>query len=304
MSGGTAPFRCGTVALAGRTNVGKSTILNRLVAQKLAIIADKPQTTRHTILGVRSLEGAQIGFLDTPGIHTPRHRMNRLMVDAAFEAAASADVVAVVIEAPDGIGPGDLFLFRRVGARRGGQKALLILNKIDQMPREDLLPLIASASAQGRFDAIVPFSARTGENEDRLLAALADLLPAAPPAWPEDTLTDQPARRLVAEFVREKILDATRQELPHETGVIIDRWRERDDGLIEIEASILCERDSQKGILIGAGGRALKRIGTQARADAEALVGARIMLRLHVKVAAGWREDPRLLREMGIGEEP
>lgn len=294
--------RAGRAALVGRTNVGKSTLLNRLVEEKISIVSASAQTTRNRIVGVRTLPEAQIAFIDTPGIHKPKHRMNRIMVTTAIETTQGADVVLFIVDAADGIGPGDRYIARVLSARVSGPPVIMVLNKVDLLKKERLLPLIGQAVAEWGFDEHVPLSALRGDNCDRLLEVIISKLPPAPAMFSEDTLTDQGSRRLVGEFVREKILRQVRQELPHETAVFVERWNEREDGLVEIDAVILCERDSQKAILIGRGGGVLKRVGTDARLEAEALLGVRIMLRLHVKVVAGWREDPAILREMGIEE--
>ena len=307
MSGGRqaaeTTHRAGFAALVGRTNVGKSTLLNTLVQQKIAIVSESPQTTRHRILGVRTMPGAQIAFLDTPGIHKPQHRMNRMMVSAALDSLRQVDLVLFLVDAAAGIGPGDRHMARILRSESGMPPVILVLNKVDLVRKPDLLPQIESASLSGAYAEIVPVSAREGDNCDRLLDVIVSCLPEGPPLYPPDTLTDQTERRLVGEIIREKILARTRQELPQETAVVIDRWIEREDGLIEIDAVIYCEKESQKPIIIGRGGRLLKRIGTEARQEIEALLSARVMLRPWVKVREGWREDVAILREMGIGGE-
>jgi len=295
--------RAGFAALVGRTNVGKSTLLNTLVQQKIAIVSESPQTTRHRILGVRTMPGAQIAFLDTPGIHKPQHRMNRMMVSAALDSLRQVDLVLFLVDAAAGIGPGDRHMARILRSESGMPPVILVLNKVDLVRKPDLLPQIESASLSGAYAEIVPVSAREGDNCDRLLDVIVSCLPEGPPLYPPDTLTDQTERRLVGEIIREKILARTRQELPQETAVVIDRWIEREDGLIEIDAVIYCEKESQKPIIIGRGGSLLKRIGTEARQEIEALLSARVMLRPWVKVREGWREDVAILREMGIGGE-
>ena len=307
MSGGRqaaeTTHRAGFAALVGRTNVGKSTLLNTLVRQKIAIVSESPQTTRHRILGVRTMPGAQIAFLDTPGIHKPQHRMNRMMVSAALDSLRQVDLVLFLVDAAAGIGPGDRHMARILRSESGMPPVILVLNKVDLVRKPDLLPQIESASLSGAYAEIVPVSAREGDNCDRLLDVIVSCLPEGPPLYPPDTLTDQTERRLVGEIIREKILARTRQELPQETAVVIDRWIEREDGLIEIDAVIYCEKESQKPIIIGRGGSLLKRIGTEARQEIEALLSARVMLRPWVKVREGWREDVAILREMGIGGE-
>ena len=293
-------MRAGFVALVGRPNVGKSTLLNRLVGTKLAIVSDKPQTTRTRIAGVRNYPGAQVVFLDTPGIHRPTHRMNVRMVDAAVDSIRQADVVAVLAEATD----------RRAGRGEGhvlgplaavGVPVVLVLNKVDLVPRPSLLPLIDAWRGRRAFAEIVPVSAATGENVDRLERVLIDLLPEGEPLYPTDYLTDHPERFFVAETVREKVLESTHAELPFSTAVVVDRFEEADErGLMRLYCSILVERESQKPILIGRGGEAIKRIGTAARLDLERFFDARVFLDLRVKVRADWREDGRLLDQLGV----
>ena len=293
--------RAGFVAIVGRTNVGKSTLLNQLLGEKVAIVSDLPQTTRHRILGVRTLPHAQIAFLDTPGIHRPRHRMNRLMVSAALQALGQVDVVLFMLDASQGIGPGDRYVARLLREIPAGRPVVVVLNKVDRVLKPGLLPMIEAISRDWSFGEIVPLSALSGENCDRLLEVVVRLLPEGDPLYPPDALTDQPERRLVTELIREKILAATRQELPHETAVMIDAWRAREDGLVEIAATIYCERDSQKAIIVGRGGGLLKKVGTGARLEIERVLGARVMLRLWVKVRRGWRENESILRQLGIG---
>lgn len=300
MSRNTTPHRAGVVTLAGRANVGKSTLLNRLVGEKVSIVSDVPQTTRHRILGVVTLPGAQIAFLDTPGIHKPQHRMNRLMVSAALDAVRDVDLVLWLVDASEGIGPGDRYI-GRILRGEGMPPCVLVLNKADRIAKPRLLPLIGQADALFSPAEIVPVSALTGDNCDRLQSVVLARLPEAPPLYPADTLTDQTERRLVAELVRERVLESTRQEIPHETAVTVDRWEEGEGGLVDISATIHCERESQKAILIGRGGAVMKQVGTGARAGIEQLLDRRVMLRLWVRVTREWRENERLLHEMGIG---
>lgn len=293
-------MRAGFVALVGRPNVGKSTLLNRLVGTKLAIVSDKPQTTRTRIAGVRTYPDAQAVFLDTPGIHRPAHRMNVRMVDAAVESIRQADVVAVLAEATDRrAGRGEGHVLERLSGVEA--PVVLVLNKIDLVPRPSLLPLIDGWSARRPFAEIVPVSAATGENVERLERVLIDLLPEGEPLYPTDYLTDHPERFFVAETVREKVLEFTRAELPFSTAVVVDRFEEPDErGLMRLYCSILVERESQKPILVGRGGEAIKRIGTAARLDLERFFDARVFLDLRVKVRADWREDDRLLDRLGV----
>lgn len=293
--------RSGFAALLGWTNVGKSTLLNRLVGVKLAAVADVAQTTRHRIVGARTdPEGGQILFVDTPGLHEPRHRMNRAMVETARQSLAAADVVLLVVDAARGLGPGDREAVEALGARRA--ESILVLNKVDLVrPKERLLPLMAVGAGELGFAEVVPVSAKTGEGCDALIAATRARLPESPPLYPDDYLTDQPERLLAAEWIREKLLRETRQELPHATAVRIDGWEEREDGLLAIEASILVERDSHKKIVIGKGGGLLKRVGIAAREELEAFLERRVYLRLWVQVRPDWRNREGILRDLGIG---
>jgi GTP-binding protein Era len=293
-----AGFRCGVVVLAGRANVGKSTLMNRLVGRDLSIVSEVPQTTRIPVRGVLHADGLQIVFLDTPGIHKPRHLMNEEMVRLATRAFAEADVVVVLADAAEGIGPGDRFVFERL--RQAGARSLLVLNKIDRIAKERLLPMIEEASRPGLFEEIVPLSARTGENCDRLLRVLADRMPVGPPLFPPDMLTDLPQRLRVAEIVREQVFRKTREEVPHATAVLVESLDAEPGGLVRIAATIYVDKESQKAIVIGEGGRQIKAIGSDARRGLEALLGARVHLALWVKVRAGWRDDPAVLRLLGL----
>jgi len=294
-------FKSGHVALAGWTNVGKSTLLNRLVGEKLAAVADVPQTTRHRIMGVLTLaDRGQIVFVDTPGFHHPRERMNRAMVGAAREALTAAEVVLLVVDAEKGIGRGDAEVARMIADT--AVPALAVLNKIDRVePKSRLLDLMKIAVDQWGLAEAIPISATTGSGCDLLIERVLHHLPEGEPSFPDDFLTDQPQRVLAAEWVREKILHRMREEIPHAAAVVVDRWVERADGLVEIEATIFVERDSQKGIVIGKGGGVLKEVGSEARADIEHLLERRVFLSLRVEGRPDWRNDPRVLSELGIG---
>ncbi|HKQ97452.1 MAG TPA: GTPase Era [Candidatus Polarisedimenticolia bacterium] len=289
--------RCGFVALVGRPNVGKSTLMNRLVGAKLSIVSDVPQTTRVPVRGILHRPGLQIVFIDTPGIHKPRHRLNEEMVKIAVDVLRTVDVVAVLVDASDGYGPGDRYVFDRV--RDAHARAHLVLNKIDGMKKDDLLPLIQEAAGTGLFDEIVPVSARTGENCDRLEQVLASKMPVGPAHFPPDVLTDLPQRLRTAELIREQVFTRMRQEVPHAAAVLVEQFEE-EGGLLRIGATILVERDTQKGIVIGEGGRMIKEIGTAARHALEADFGRKVHLALWVKVKASWRDDPELLRMLGL----
>lgn len=296
MSAPAPEHRCGIVAVLGRPNVGKSTLVNRLVGEKVSIVSPVPQTTRNRIRGISSLPGAQIVFLDTPGIHRPHYRMNRRMVEAALEACDGVDLIYLMAES-GGLGPGDRFVIRSL--RRKGPPVILVLNKADRIRKPDLLPLLDAASKEYAFAEIVPISARTGDNVDRLLEQTISRMPVGPPLFPADLMTDRHERFLVGEIIREKICLATRQEVPHETAVLVELWNE-SGGKIHIEASIIVEKENQKGILIGRHGSLLKRVGTEARGDIERLLGRHVFLKLWVKVSRGWRESASILERMGI----
>ena len=293
--------RAGRVAIVGWTNVGKSTLLNRLVGEKLAAVADVPQTTRHRIVGVLPVVGrGQIVFVDTPGFHRARERMNRALVESARGALASVDLALLVIDAFKGAGRGDADVARAIAA--AGVPAIGVLNKIDRVtPKAKLLPLMKTVIDGWGLAEVLPVSSTTGEGRELLIERIFHRLPVGPPLFEDDVLTDQPERALAAEWVREKILHHTQEEIPHAAAVLVRRWLEREDGLVEIEAAIFVERESQKGIVIGAGGALLKRVGTEARADIETLLHRKVFLVLRVEVRPGWRNDPRSLGEFGIG---
>jgi GTP-binding protein Era len=300
-------FRSGYVSLVGRPNAGKSTLLNRLVGAKLAIVSDKPQTTRTRILGVKNYEAGaagedagQIIFVDTPGVHRPLHRMNVRMVDAAVEAAGDVDLVAWVVDASEPPGAGTNYVLDII--KKSGQPTVLVLNKIDRIAKLKLLPIIDRFRQQHEFAEIVPVSALTGDNIDRLERALLAQLPEGEALFPEDYLTDQPERTLAAEMVREQVLAHTRDELPFTTAVVVDQFQEPDQegGLLRLFCTIYVEQPSQKPIVIGRAGEMIKTIGTAARAELEAFFGCRVFLDLHVKVKPDWREDERLLDTLGV----
>jgi len=297
-------MKSGFVSFIGRPNAGKSTLLNRLVGTKLAIVSDKPQTTRTRILGVRNYPDAQVVFLDTPGIHRPLHRMNVRMVDAAVETIREVDVVGLVMDASEPAGKGDTFVFDLV--KDVSAPVLLVLNKIDLMKKNRLLPIIERWAADGRFAEIVPISASTGDNVDRLERVIIDRLPEGEPMYPSDYLTDQPERFFAAEIVREKLLQLTHAEIPFSSAVIIDKFEEPTDAspLLRLFCTIVVDRESHKPIVIGRGGDMIKRIGTAAREELERFFDTKVYLDLHVRVKSEWREDDRVLGEIGLGREP
>jgi len=293
-------MKSGFVSLIGRPNAGKSTLLNHIVGTKVAIVSDKPQTTRTRILGVKNYPDGQVVFVDTPGIHKPMHKMNARMVEAAVQSTREVDVLALVVDATLRTGAGDRFVIGVV--RKAGRPTVLALNKIDAIAKNVLLPLIDWYRQQHEFADIVPISASTGDGVDRLERALLERLPEGEPLYPDDYLTDQPERTLVAEIVREKLLHHTRDELPYTTAVVVERFEEPDaGGLMKLYCAILVEHESQKPIVIGKQGAMIKRIGTEARHELEAFFATRVFLDLHVKVRADWREDERILGELGLG---
>jgi GTPase len=294
-------FRSGYVALIGRPNAGKSTLLNRLVGEKIAAVSNKPQTTRHKIKGVVTLDNGQIVFVDTPGVHKPGFLLNRRMMSAVHDAILSVDLVVLMRDASVSTGNGDRFVLELV--KDSGAKALVVLNKIDKVhEKEQLLPLIDFYSKEYDFQAIIPVSALKGDAVTGLLDEIVKHLPEGEPIFAEDELTDQPMRMIVAEMVREKILATTGEEIPYVTAVVTEKWDESDPERPVIYCAIYVERPSQKGIIIGKGGSKLKQIGSEARRDIEALLGRHIHLQLFVKVVEDWRNRSRDLDEMGIRE--
>ena len=295
-------MKAGFVSFIGRPNAGKSTLLNRLVGSKIAIVSDKPQTTRTRILGVKNYADAQVVFLDTPGIHRPLHRMNVRMMHTAVEAMREVDVLGVVVDASEPPGKGDRFvvdLIRDVKA-----PIVVILNKVDLIRKTRLLPIIDSYAREGRFAEIVPISAATGENVDRLERVLIDRLPEGEPLYPADYLTDQPERVLAGEIVREKLLQFTHAEIPFSSAVVVDRFEEPagGSGMLRLFCTIVVDRESHKPIVVGRAGEMIKKIGTAAREDLERFFGTKVFLDLHVRVKSEWREDDRVLSQIGIGE--
>jgi GTP-binding protein Era len=297
-------MKAGYVAFVGRPNAGKSTLLNALVGSKIAIVSDKPQTTRTRILGVKTLPEAQLVFVDTPGVHRPLHRLNVRMVDAAVDAVRQVDVVALVVDAAEATGAGTRYLLDMVAEVR--TPVVLVLNKIDLVQKAALLPRMDWFRQQRTFADIVPVSARSGDGVDRLEQVLVTHLPDGDAMFPEDYLTDQPERVIASELVREQVLVHTRDELPFATAVTIDGFEEasREEGgertLLRIYCSILVDRESQKPILIGRAGDMIKRIGTAARLELERFFAAKVFLDLQVKVRPDWRENERVLDDIGV----
>lgn len=293
-------MKFGSVAIIGRSNVGKSTLLNRLLNEKIAIVSDKPQTTRTRILGVAHMEGAQIVFLDTPGLHEPHHLLNRRMVRTTLETFDDADVLYVVVEATSQPGPGDLAVIEHVkqAVAKQARPVVLVINKVDLVNKARLLPLMEQYLRIFPWTEMVPLSAETGDNVDRLLAVTPSLLAEGEATYNEDVVTDQSMRTLAAELIREKILQQTYEEVPHSVAVEIEQFQETKK-MTKIAAVVLVEKESQKGILIGKQGERLKIVGTAARQDMERLFGVKVFLQLWVKVRESWREDEQTLAELG-----
>jgi len=293
-------MKSGFVSFIGRPNAGKSTLINRLVGAKIAIVSDKPQTTRTRILGVKNYADAQVVFLDTPGIHRPLHRMNVRMVDAAVDTIREVDVLGLVVDVAEPPGKGDKFVLDLV--RHAKAPVFLILNKIDLVKKSRLLPIIEQFSTAGTFAEIIPLSASTGDNVDRLERALIDRLPEGERLYPEDYLTDQPERFFAAEIVREKLLQFTHAEIPFSSAVVVDRFEEPSDAkaILKLYCTIVVDRESQKPIVVGRGGEMIKKIGTAAREDLERFFDSRVFLDLHVRVKSEWREDDAVLDDIGL----
>ncbi|MBK6722289.1 MAG: GTPase Era [Acidobacteria bacterium] len=292
-------FRSGYVAFIGRPNAGKSTLLNRLVGEKIAAVSNKPQTTRHKIQGIVSREDGQIVFVDTPGVHKPGHLLNRRMMAAVHDAILNVDLIVLMRDASVSTGNGDRFVFELV--KDSGKPALLVLNKIDKIKaKSDLLPLIDGYSGEHEFAEIIPISALKGDAIDILLTQIVKHLPVGDPIFGEDEMTDQPLRSIAAEMVREKILASTGEEIPYVTAVVPEVWDDSDPEITRIFCAIYVERASQKKIVIGKGGSRIKDVGTKARIDIEKLIGKKVFLKLFVKVVEDWRNRERDLDEMGV----
>lgn len=289
--------RSGSVGFVGRPNAGKSTLMNRILREKIAIVSDKPQTTRHRLVGILTDEHGQMVIIDTPGVHKPRHRMNRRMVKIAVQALTEVDLVCLLADAATAFGSGDRYMLSLLGQL--ARRPILALNKVDVVSKPKLLPLIERYAEADLFDEIVPISALHGDGVDLLVDLIWQRLPIGPPMYDVELSTVHPERFLVAERIREKVLHNTREELPFSTAVLITGWDEdADTGFVSIRAEILVEKDSQRRILIGRGGQMIKKIGTLARADLEAFLEHRIFLDLHVRSEPGWREKTHILAEL------
>ena len=294
------PFRSGFVSIIGRPNAGKSTLLNALVGEKLAIVTRKPQTTRNRIQGIVSVErrgkkpAGQIVLIDTPGVHKPINSLNRRMMKEVYDSLEGCDLLLLIVDATAKLGRGDKFVLEII--KKSGQMAFLLLNKVDALNKQELLPLISQYQQLHEFTEVIPISALKGEGLDKLLDAVIRVLPEGPRYFPKDQVTDQPERFLVAELIREQVLLATEQEVPYATTVLIDQYEEGAK-LTRIAATIYCERDGQKAILIGKQGSTLKKIGTASRLQIEKLLNIKVFLELFVKVRPGWRDSRQFVEE-------
>lgn len=291
-------YKSGFVAVIGRPNVGKSTLINKIIGQKVAITSDKPQTTRSRIQCILTLDDAQIIFLDTPGIHKPKFKLGEYMLKAAEGTLQEVDAIFFVIDATEKFGGGEKYILERLSATT--KPVILVVNKVDLLDREKILPVIAEYSARRDFAAVVPISAAEGTNVDALINEAKNFLPEGVQYYPADMITDQPERLIIAELIREKILHATQDEIPHSIAVDLEEFTTRDNGTIFIRATIYVERDSQKGILIGKGGAMLKQIGAAARPEIEMLLGTKTFLDLWVKVKRDWRNSIGALQSFGL----
>ena len=289
------------ITVCGRPNVGKSTLTNALVGEKIAIVSDKPQTTRSRITAIVQRGETQFVLLDTPGFHKPRTRLGDYMVNVVRESVADVDCVLLLVEPVAAIGPQEEALIQRI--EQTGVPAILVINKIDSVEKTRLLEVMAVYSARYDFDAILPVSARTGEGLDELMAELDKYAVEGPHYFPDDMITDQPERQICAELVREKMLQCLDKEIPHGAAVEVTRFSERDNGVIDLEVTIYCEKDSHKGIIIGKKGAMLKKIGELARQDMEDFLGTKVFLQTWVKVKENWRDSMAQLRNFGFTQE-
>ncbi len=293
--------RSGIITICGRPNVGKSTLTNALVGEKVAIVSSKPQTTRNRISAVLNRGESQFVFLDTPGLHKPRTRLGDYMVKVVRESVADVDGVVLLVEPVPSVGKTEEELIARI--RQLGVPAALVINKIDTVEKEELLVVMAAYGQAYDWDAVVPISARQGEGMEELLDVLDKWLPQGPALFPEDMITDQPERQIVSEIVREKLLRTLDKEVPHGTAVEVTRFSQREDGLLDIGVTIFCEKASHKGIIIGKGGAMLKKVSSQAREDMERFLGAKVYLETWVKVKENWRDNPAAIQNFGYTEE-
>ena len=291
-------FRSGFISIVGRPNVGKSTLVNAVVGEKIAAVSDKPNTTRNRILGIRNLPDAQFIFLDTPGIHKARGKLGKAMVQTAMSAVREADVILMMVEVKEPFGKGDTFIIESLP-----KPAILLVNKIDKIKKGELLPILNQARKfESKFLEIIPISAATADGIPELLTAIRNRLPEGPKYFPDDMITDQPERFLAAELIREKIFNLTQQEIPYKTAVSIEEFKDiPEKKIVHISAVIYVERMNHKGIIIGKGGEMLKEIGSRARTDIERILGSKVFLELWVKVSENWTDRENLIRDFGYG---
>ncbi|HDR8181979.1 TPA: GTPase Era [Bacillus thuringiensis] len=294
-------YKSGFVSIIGRPNVGKSTFLNRIIGQKIAIMSDKPQTTRNKIQGVYTENDSQVIFIDTPGIHKPKHKLGDFMVKMAQTTLKEVDIVLFMVNAVEGYGRGEEFIIEKLKETK--QPVFLVINKIDQLHPEQLLELIDQYRKLYEFAEIVPISALDGNNVDALIGTIKKYLPEGPQYYPDNQVTDHPERFIISELIREKVLHLTREEVPHSVAVVIDAIQKREGGAVYINATIVVERASQKGIIIGKQGKMLKEVGKRARFDIEALLGSKVFLEVWVKVQKDWRNKMSQLRDLGFRED-
>ncbi len=295
-------FLSGFIAIIGRPNVGKSTLLNRILGQKIAITSSKPQTTRNRILGIYNFDGGQALFVDTPGIHKAKGKLNRFMVDQAVGACSDVDLILFLVEANDTPGGGDEYILKLLD--KSSVPVFLIINKIDLVRPPQLLKLIQDYSERFDFAQIIPVSARGGDGVPQLLSATEPYLPEGPQYYPGDMLTDLPEKFIAAEMVREKIMRRTNEEIPYGVGVLVDTFEEKPEkNLVVIQATVHVERDSHKKIIVGKGGQMIRAVGQEARKDIERLLGTRVFLELFVRVDKDWSQNERMLRELGYSKK-
>ncbi|KZE68415.1 GTPase Era [Fictibacillus phosphorivorans] len=295
-------YKSGFVTIIGRPNVGKSTLLNKVIGQKIAIMSDKPQTTRNKIQAVYTTDEAQVIFIDTPGIHKPKHKLGDFMTRTAQQTLNEVDLILFVINAEEGYGRGDQFIIDRLEHVKN--PVFLVVNKIDKVHPDQLLPLIDMYRNKLDVAEVVPISALNGNNVDTLLDQIVSYMEEGPQFYPEDQVTDHPERFITAELIREKVLHLTREEIPHSVAVVIEEMKVREEkNVVFVNATIIVERSSQKGIIIGKQGKMLKEIGKRARTDIETLLGSRVFLELYVKVQTDWRNRQKQLVEFGFNED-